>query len=321
MSDREHEFDMPALNVINIKFPGVGEALDLLNQGWAFRDLAGDNITYHVERADRNLMAITPRLLDGRSCGVADPLRSHLYGWQTEVFHTYHNHRITATIGTSVPHENYRDLRTVRHLMAATDKPVDFICRLEITGWCRKDNNNLVSLPVRVTVFREPKQGFEQLLAGLLHPDHIRVNANLNGLQDVNLNPDVAAVLVRVQERAVVFEREVFHSGYSQSCTAVATGKQPQHAYHRLGDAEGWFSTWGKGEVRMGFKRDDVEVTFYFDGKSRTPTKVGDVSIRPSRFSSNGRLAVEKVSGTFPEVSKLLDDVTTAWTGGGLTFI
>lgn len=300
------------LTLIHTKYPGVGEANDRMNTV-VKHDYRGGIFTYHVERVDRNLLAAVPRLIDGKTCVLNHADHPGWNGWHTEVFYTYHKHRISGQIGSLHHQENHRDLRTVQQLITASDRPIDFICRQEITGW-DDSTGTLVGLSVRTTVYKAPKRGFAALLATVHTEDAMRVHARLDGLQEVNLSPEIAGVLVRVQERVARFQREVYDAGFRAGFT------NEYQARLKLGDIDFWLSVLNKTGARMGLYRGDVHMHLFHDGSCENePGPIFDIAIKPSRFNSGGRLVVEEVRGSCAELFKLLDDATRNWQTSGVT--
>jgi hypothetical protein len=287
---------------LHSKFPAINAAIARINENGSVP--SNDEVRISVERVDRDMLCNTAMLCSGRGSSLCDSSLPGLLGWQHEVFFAVNaQHEIIGQIGAMKPVEDERDYRQVKHLLLDHRQQVAYLVRVVVTGWCKRINDwigkdsplgELVQRTLEVTVYREPDQGFSDLLAETWTDDNLRLHFRSFGLP---MNPDVQYFLKRLLPMIRQFEERTFFNGLHSSLPLNTLREEGQ-----LADVCYNVTTWEDGnKVDLHLHRGDVFVWFFYSG------------VKGSLYHNGGHLAINGIDATLQEVRSLLDDVNIAW--------
>jgi hypothetical protein len=292
------------------KFPGVKAALKALRPEGS--DSSKDSIYISVERIDRSLLSNVPQLCSGNGASLIDPDQPGLIGWQHDLFYAVGSeHQLLGHIGAVRPEEDLRDARPVKHLVLTHRKELSYLVRLTITGWCHpldkssnEDNymGELQRRDIAVTVYREPDEGFDDLLSRVWTDANLRMHFGFFGLS--TKNPDVRYFFSCLTPIIQEFEQRTFFNGFFDSLPtrnhlAEQEGKQ---AEGMLDDVAYSASTWEDNgrKVNVYLTRGDVKIGFFYHQKEQ-------------KSGYDPGLQIAGMDGTLEEVRALLDTANRGW--------
>jgi hypothetical protein len=217
------------------KFPAIRTALSRLRENGV--DASKDNVYISIERVDLDILSNTPVLCSGVGASLRESGQPDLLGWQHDVFFAVNEqHEILGHIGTLSSKES-RDETPVKHLVLTYRNELCYLVRLTVTGWCHrigdwlgKDSplGELERRDVLVTVYREPDEGFDGLLARTWTDENLRIHfRSIFGGSFAN-NPDVQYFLKRLSPIVEDFAKGTFFNGFREIIPVNSMGEMRQ---------------------------------------------------------------------------------------------
>lgn len=285
------------------KFPAVKAAIARLEDSTS-NDR--DRVYVSVARLDQAVLANTPLLCSGEGVSLVDPDLPGLLGWQHDVYFAVDaNDEIIGQIGAIRPDDQFRDSRPVKHLVLMHRAQVSYLVRLTMTGWCRRLTEwrdsplgELDHRDIAVTVYREPDEGFDGLLARVWTDQNLRMHFRSGGRWADN--PDVDFLLSRLLPLMRDFETRTFFDGFLETLPVRCMGGDGEG---KLGEVSYDCSNWedeGR-KVRLTLSRGEVSISFFY------------VENPLSMFHHGGHLSLEAMEGTLEEAHQLLEAANVGW--------
>jgi hypothetical protein len=295
---------------LRTKFPVIQAALDLMNA--ASGGTSEDRTSITVKRVDLALLGNTP-VMFSKHASLCSPDFPGLLGRQNEVFFAVDaDHKILGRIGALTPVENERDFSPVKHLLLDHLEAVSYLLRVNVTSWCQRvvDWGNLDSplgelhhRDIAVTVYREPDEGFSDLLASTYTARNMRMH--FGGIfSDFGKDPDAWYFAKCLYRSTWEFEKCSFFNGFMDKLPVDT--RENEKGF--VGDVSYEASAWNGSHTNTGVVR-----------KINLTLQRGDASIRffydeiYAHKPDGKHLVIRGIDATLEEARQLLSEFNKGW--------